>query len=144
MSCERSLRINWCSGGGIDDSQAGRVASSWGGRTDPRLSAEHKAELAAIVEAGPNRGKSTVVAARRSSTRHQEPLRGRLLANVISLRKSQFGILAFDIRFYGVELLDALQPIGDGDFVASKPAVTANSLRRQCGQHGSYRHEASR
>ncbi len=37
----------------------------WAGGPDPRLSAEHKAELAAIVEAGPNREVDGVVRWRR-------------------------------------------------------------------------------
>jgi transposase len=37
----------------------------WAGGPDPRLSAEHKAELAAIVEAGPNRQVDGVVRWRR-------------------------------------------------------------------------------
>jgi transposase len=41
----------------------------WAGGPDPRLSAEHKAELAAIVEAGPNREVDGVVRWRRVDLR---------------------------------------------------------------------------
>jgi putative transposase len=42
--------VHWFNEAGPDG-----LRDDWAGGPDPRLSAEHKAELAAIVEAGPNR-----------------------------------------------------------------------------------------
>jgi hypothetical protein len=61
---------------GFKDVRPGRLRNRWaGGGPAPRPSAEQKAELAAIVDAGRHRA----LAARRSSTRHQGPLPARLL-----------------------------------------------------------------
>ena len=52
--------VHWFNEAGPDG-----LRDHWAGGPDPRLSAEHKAELAAIVEAGPNREVDGVVRWRR-------------------------------------------------------------------------------
>jgi transposase len=56
--------VHWFNEAGPD-----RLRDHWAGGPDPRLSAEHKAELAAIVEAGPNREVDGVVRWRRVDLR---------------------------------------------------------------------------
>jgi len=56
--------VHWFNEAGPDG-----LRDHWAGGPDPRLSAEHKAELAAIVEAGPNREVDGVVRWRRVDLR---------------------------------------------------------------------------
>jgi transposase len=56
--------VHWFNEAGPDG-----LRDHWAGGRDPRLSAEHRAELAAIVEAGPNREVDGVVRWRRVDLR---------------------------------------------------------------------------
>ena len=74
--------VHWFNEAGPDG-----LRDHWAGGPDPRLSAEHKAELAAIVEAGPNREVDGVVRWRRVDLRRVIKNRvGSIIANAMSGR----------------------------------------------------------